>query len=67
MRKWTDDNARAQVAVARYNSISIVLVALIVGAVFLGGIKGCTDYSIEKVKHPVKYEQIDTYERGGNQ
>ena len=69
MAKWQNDEARAQAVASRHSTFQVFFVGLFMFLIICSMVTGCTYYNVEKVKHPVKYENnhSETYERGGNQ
>lgn len=65
MAKWEDDQARAEAAKSRHVTLQVFFVSLFMFLTISSMVTGCTYYNIEKVKHPVKYENnySETYER----
>lgn len=65
MRKWEDDNARAEAVRARHSTFQVFFVGLFMFLTICSMVTGCTYYNVEKVKQPVKYEHnhSETYER----
>lgn len=65
MAKWENETAKAEVIKSRHDMFSIVFTGFFVFLVLAFSITGCTYYSVEKLKTPVKYEDnhTRTYER----